>query len=303
MSIAIKEHIIPKIITSTIMGHSGNGLFPLTLLPGYQRLMLVIKQRGVANFTKSSTLERHLGNFRLGNPLTWKYVRRFRHDGMLNAYGLTNRGVAVNAARITSAIQDGFRVIPNFYPQFAKGQNQAITETFQAIEIYSDSLCSFFWALELNLSCPNDKIKIRENMANGLALVKAVRQAYPNLCLIAKISIVHPYEFAQELVRAGADIIHAINTIPYDLVRLKYGPSPLAAVGGGGVSGGPAFPQAFEYNKVLRQRISAPLIMGCGVINLYAARQYFDIGADAVSLCTVCRLNPEEAIKIIEKYV
>ena len=34
----------------------------------------------------------------------------------------------------------------------------------------------------------------------------------------------------------------------------------------------------------------------------YVPMNHMDIGANAVSLCTVCRLYPEDAIKIIEKY-
>lgn len=319
MSITIKGHTISSIVTSTIMGHSGDGMFPLTLIPRYRRLRQIAKQRGVTNITKSSTLRRHIGNFRLFYPWTWKYIQVIRGNGLLNAYGLTGPGVEVNAPKIASACQRGFKVIPNFYPQFAHGQAKAIEETLHAIEIYSHFMGSFFWVLELNFSCPNDKVKIQENMGDAVACVKAVRQAHPKLCLIGKISIVHPHEFAQWLINAGVNIIHAINTIPYDLVYpnnrvrainttlpcdLAYpnSQSPLAAVGGGGVSGGPAFPQAFEYNKALRQQIpNTPIIMGCGVMSLDDAEKYFGIGANAVSICTVLRLDPGEAVKIITK--
>lgn len=302
--IKINGHTISNIVTSTVMGHYGDGMFPLTLLPAYRELMRVVKQNQVTNFTKSSTYKKRAGNFQLYNPLTWKYIQRVgsNSNGLLNAYGLTNQGAEINAKKISSTIaENGLRVIPNFYPQFAVGRDQANAETIRAIEIYAYTLCSWFWALELNLSCPNDKTKIRENMADALACVKAIRQVRPNLCLIAKISIVHPYEFAQKLIDAGVDIIHAINTIPYDLVYPKGPPSPLRAVGGGGVSGGPAFRQALAYNAGLRRLITAPIIMGCGVIGAWDANAYFGIGADAVSICSVCRLNPGEAIRIIKE--
>lgn len=304
MAITIKNHIISNIVISTIMGPSGNGMFPLTLFPAYRKFAQVVRETGLTVLTKSSTYQRHWGNFRPHNPLTWKYIQRVGKDGLLNAYGLTNYGVEVNAGKIASAItENGFDVIPNFYPQFAHRQSQAIAETLKAIEIYTDSLCALLLALELNFSCPNSVEKIRENMRDASACVKAIRQAYPDLCLIAKISIVHPYEFAQELIDAGVDIIHAVNTIPYDLIYRDGPPSPLRDVGGGGVSGGPAFRQAYDYNKGLRQKIpKTPIIMGCGVMDSYDARNYFHIGANAVSLCTVGRLNPEEATKIIERY-
>jgi dihydroorotate dehydrogenase (NAD+) catalytic subunit len=70
-------------------------------------------------------------------------------------------------------------------------------------------------------------------------------------------------------------------------------------VGGGGVSGGPAFEAAFSYNQTLRKKVSLPFIMGCGVKNLEDVRKYLDIGADAVSLCTLALRDPKEAERII----
>lgn len=303
MAITVKNHTIPNIAISTIMGHSGGGMFPFTLSPAYRRLRQVIWETKTVNLAKSSTCEKNLGNFRLFNPFTWKYIQRLEGEGLLNAYGLTNDGVEANAVAIALAQDTGFKVIPNFYPQFSKGRKLAIEETVRAISIYTIKLGRYFWVLELNFSCPNSKEKIKENIQDALACVEAVRWDFPELCLIAKISIVHPYEFAEELVMAGVDIIHAINTIPYELMNPPYGkPSPLQAVGGGGVSGKPAFPQAFGYNHDLRKKISVPIIMGCGVTRLSDAKSFFNIGADAVSLCTVCRLDPREAERIIEEY-
>lgn len=306
-SLLIGGHEISPIVVSTIMGHSGGRVFDIppqitNLFPAYRELRRVIRRTRVTVFTKSSTFQRHTGNFKPLNPLTWKYIQPLDHDGLLNAYGLTNHGVEVNARGIAAACKAGYNVIPNFYPQFIKGQDMALAETLQAITIYLRHLGPYFWALELNFSCPNSAEEIRENMRNALACVIAIRQAHPNLILIAKISIVHPYEFAKDLIDAGVDVIHAINTIPYNMVYPQGPPSPLQAVGGGGVSGGPAFSQALSFNKVLRKRISAPIIMGCGVMDLWDVDTYRRIGANAVSICTVCRLNPRGAVKLIEEY-
>lgn len=300
--ININDHIISNTVISSVMGHAGRGLFPLTLLPSYQRLLQMAWRARTVNFTKSSTYQRHKGNFRWCLPWTWKYVQRLDGDGLLNAYGLTNGGVGVNAPAIALSLKAGYNVIPSFYPQFAHGRSEAIKETLEAIALYSVCLGQGFWALELNFSCPNAQEKIRANVLDALACVAAVRFRHPNLCLIAKVSIVHPHEFAEKLVEAGVNVIHAINTIPFELVYPERR-SPLSRVGGGGVSGGPAFSKALIYNSVLRQRIpNTPLIMGCGAVNLARVQQYFSIGADAVSLCTVCRRNPDEAIRIVNHY-
>lgn len=297
----IGEHQITPIVVSTIMGHSGDGMFPLNLSHAYLSVMEAIRETGTTVLTKSSTYRRRVGNFQMGNPFTWKYIQRFGENGLLNAYGLTNKGVRVNARAIATAVNMGYNVIPNFYPQFAKGQEQAIDETLWAMEIYKLQLGSAFWAMEFNFSCPNAKEAIQKHMADALACVTRVRSEFPELVLIAKISVVHPHEFAQNLVRAGVKIIHGVNSVPYDLIRPKGPPSPLASVGGGGVSGGPAFNRGYQYNRVLRQMIHAPIIMGCGVVDQHDVATYFETGAAAVSICSVVRLNPKEAVKIIKR--
>ncbi len=292
---------ISTVVISTALGPGGRGMFPYTLLPGYRRLLRAVKDTGTAAISKSATRFKRRGNFIPLNPLTWKYIQRLPDTGMLNAYGLTNAGVERCAQDIRASGDLGFKVIPNFYPEFAKGTQTAISETLEAIDFYQKILGPYFWALELNYSCPNSAEAIAENVQQGLRCTQAVKQRHPLLFLIAKISRVHPYEFAQDLERSGVNAIHGINTIPYEILfpQERYSRSPLWQVGGGGVSGGPAFEEAFNYNQTLRKKVSLPLIMGCGVRNQEDVKKYLDIGAAAVSLCTLALRGPKEAERII----
>jgi dihydroorotate dehydrogenase len=295
---------ISTVALSTALGPDGRGIFPYTLLPAYRRLLRAVRSTGATVFTKSATRHPRRGNFIPANPFTWKYIQRLPGLGMLNAYGLTNSGVASCAPDIGAACREGFLVIPNFYPEFGKGADTAIRETLEAIAIYREHLGGAFWALELNFSCPNVPEDIACNVTGGLACVQAVKTAHPHLFLIAKISLLHPYEFAQELERAGVGALHAINTIPYEIVFPpdRYPPSPLADVGGGGVSGGPAFAQAFTYNAGLRPKVRLPLIMGCGITSQDDVQRYLDLGADVVSLCTLALCQPEVAAALVRRF-
>jgi len=295
---------LSPVIISTALGPDGRGIFPYTLLPGYRRLVRAVRETGTAVLAKSATRFKRRGNFVPGNPLTWKYLRRLPDMGLLNAYGLTNAGAAACAPQVRASRELGFKVIPNLYPEFAKGTDIAIQETLEALEIYQQHLGPYFEALELNYSCPNSAEEIKENVAQGLRCSREVRQRFPSLFLIAKISICHPYEFAQELEQTGVNAIHAVNTIPYEIIfpPHRYPPSPLAAVGGGGVSGGPAFAAAYEYNRGLRPKVSLFLIMGCGVTSRRDVQTYFDLGADAVSFCTLALRDWREAAKILASY-
>jgi len=292
---------ISPVVISTALGHDGRGIFPYTLLPDYRRLLAAVRHTGTTVFTKSATRFKRRGNFIPGNPLTWKYIRRLPKLGMLNAYGLTNDGVAACAPDIRRACNQGFKIIPNLYPEFIKGTDIAIKETLEAVEIYREQLGSHFGALELNFSCPNSEEAVAQNVVQGLQCSREVRQRYPDLFFIAKLSICHPYEFAQELERAGVNALHAVNTIPYNIV-FPLQRSPLGEVGGGGVSGGPAFPLAFKYNQELRKKVGLFLIMGCGVTSRDDVRRYFDLGADAVSLCTLVLRRPAKAARIVAEY-
>ncbi len=295
-----QAHHLSRIVISTALGPAGRGIFPYTLWPDYLRFLRAVRATGTTVFTKSATRFRRGGNFRPANPFTWKYIQRLPRMGMLNAYGLTNRGVEALARQIAKSLRRGWRVIPNFYPEFAKGLETAAKETLQAIEIYRQNLGPAFSALELNFSCPNSQEAIRDNIIQGLTLTRRLRECYPNLYLVVKLSVVHPYEFAQELEALGVSALHAVNSIPYELV-FPGRRSPLWQAGGGGVSGGPAFRQACAYNAGLRTYVKVPLIMGGGVTCREDVHRYFDLGADAVSLCTLALRHPREAEAIVRR--
>ena len=291
-------------VISTALGQAGRGLFPYTLLPGYRRLLRAVKETGATVFSKSATRFPRRGNFVPANPLTWKYIRRLPGLGLLNAYGLTNHGAAAGAPEIRRSCELGFHVIPNLYPEFIKGTETAIWETLEALEIYQEALGPHFWAVELNYSCPNSAEEIARNVDQGLQCSREVLQQFPGLFLIAKLSFCHPYEFAQELEKLGVSALHAINTIPYEIIFPpdRYPLSPLWQVGGGGVSGGPAWAAAYDYNRGLRPKVGVFLIMGCGVSSRAQVQRYFDLGADAVSICTLALRDFQEAEKILRSF-
>jgi dihydroorotate dehydrogenase len=292
---------ISTVIISTALGLGGRGIFPYTFLPGYRRLLRAARETGTTIFAKSATRFERKGNFLARNPLTWKYIRRLPGGGMLNAYGLTNLGAEACAREIKAAGEQGFKVIPNFYPEFAKGTDTAIQETLTAIDLYQQVIGPDFWALELNFSCPNSEEAISKNVVQALKCCQEVRGKYPHLFFIPKISICHPYEFAQELEKLGAGAIHAINTIAFGIVY-PLERSPLWRVGGGGVSGGPAFDLAWQYNTELRKKVRLPLIMGCGVRHQEEVQRYLDAGANAVSICTLALRKPGVAAGIIDRF-
>ncbi|MBA3047906.1 hypothetical protein KKC83_00070 [Patescibacteria group bacterium] len=300
-----KDIRISPVVISTIFGHAGNGMFPLVLKPSYRKLLSLAKETKTTILTKSSTRYKKIGNYRPRLPWTWRVIRNFGADGMINAYGLTNNGVLFNAEKIAEALRQGYNVMPNYHPELFKGEDRMQSDIDEAIDIYSNALVHRFKILEINFSCPNIKEDIKENIDMAVQCVKWSKVFAPNLVLIAKISIAHPYELAQELEKAGVDIIHAVNSVPYNVLCPDINKqSPLHKYGGGGVSGGPVNENklVYNYNAGLRLKVNTHLIMGCGINSLYAAKSYKDIGADSISICTVVKRNPKEAEKIILEY-
>ncbi len=131
----LMEKKLSPVVISTALGLGGQGIFPYTLWPAYLRLIKAVRETGAAVLTKSATRHPRQGNFIPANPLTWKYIQRLPGCGMLNAYGLTNKGVEAAAPRIKKACEAGLNVIPNLYPEFAKGTETAVRETLEAAGI------------------------------------------------------------------------------------------------------------------------------------------------------------------------
>jgi len=296
--IKINNRVISTVVVSTILGHYGRGMFPYNIIsPSYRKVRAAIKATKTTILTKSSTLVARQGNYSQWKPWTWGCVRDLPNMGMLNAYGLTNPGVEICAREIMRSIKAGYNVIPNFFPDF---QNTllAAPETELAIMIMQHELKDKLWAIELNFSCPNDKVAIEKNIANSAKLVKRLKKTVPWLVIIAKTSIVHPYEFLQELELAGVDIFHLINSIPYN--ALFENQSPLRHLGGGGVSGGPAFAAALKYVSGARKVIKKDIIAGCGAVTINNFRRYREVGANSVSICAGIVKNTRQMTDLIK---
>lgn len=291
-------HKISNVVIDTIFGIAGNGIFPLKLLPKNQKLLEMAQKTNTTILGKSFTFLKRIGNLVTYLPWTWKYIQLLGNDGMLNACGIANKGAKKEAKKIGKSVKKYKNFIPNFFPDFTKGDDDVWEQTNKTIKALIFRLGELFHALVLNFSCPNTEEDITRIIKSASLLVRKINQKYPWLTIIAKISYVQPLEFAEELEIAGAEIIQAINTIPYSLVFPK-SKSPLAKVGGGGVSGGPIKEISLRYNNVLRKRVRIPIAMGGGIMSLEDCARFEGIGANSLTICTVARRDPETAMDII----
>jgi dihydroorotate dehydrogenase len=301
---------ISTVLISTACGYDGRGIFPYTINRDYGDMIRAANETGTTRISKSMTRHRRSGNFHLWRPWTWKYIQDLGEDGMLNAYGLTNTGAIKYLSQIANAAADGVPIIPSIYPEFDRGREEAKIGVFFIISCYRALMNEKFWAVELNFSCPNTRESIADNVKSALWLVGKIKEIHSELIVIAKISVVHPLEFARQLRESGADVLHAVNTIPYSLLFADE--SPLQKVGGGGVSGGPAFEISFEYNMKVLGYFNGPVILGCGITDDQKLRCYLealecygiprDWRSISLSFCTAALRRPEWVKEVIQDF-
>jgi len=220
---------------------------------------------------------------------------------MWNNYALTNDGVGVIARQIRESRYQGNQPIPNYFPEFDKGEGIAIEEAVDTVYIYWEVLEDMFWAVEFSYSCPNSGEKIEKNIGHAAKCTRIIRDRFPWLYIIIKGSIVHPWEFWQEQEWAGANCFHGVNSVPIGLA-FPDGDNPLGNIEDGAVSGGPVKEKVLAYNAQLGKRFSLPKIFGCGVENVDDVRKYYDIGAYAVSICSLAIRDPNETEKIFREF-
>ncbi len=288
-------NVISNIVVSTIL-EFGTGMFPYVLWVPYLRLMHTVRN-GTTQLTKSFTAFPYKGNYIKYKPWTWKYIRKIPGNGLANNYKHTNPGATVCAKKIKRAYELGFKsIIPNYYPDFSKPDEQVIGETTDVIRTLTHDLGPLFLALELKIFCPNIKQDINQNIKSSVRLVSEIRKLFPNLFLIIKVNHNHPYEFSEEMETLGVGAIHAINSIDYETVFGSVNPFGFEDCA---VSGGPINGLSIKYNTELRKRIRISILMGGGVMSIDDVREYQNIGADSVVICTMITRNISEAIKVI----
>lgn len=164
--------------------------------------------------------------------------------------------------------------------------------------------------IQLNLSCPNVGLDPSSLVTDAVAQVESLaRLARP---LFLKVNVLFPVEAALELSRhPHVDGLIVSNTIPWgklpDRIDWKglFGSdvSPLAHIGGGGLSGSPLRPLVAEWIRSARRAgVRAKIIGGGGILSLVDAFDIIHSGANAIELGSISMLRPWRIRRIV-RYV
>ncbi|MBC7246651.1 MAG: dihydroorotate dehydrogenase [Actinobacteria bacterium] len=237
--------------------------------------------------TKAVTLAPCAGN---PPPRVWETP-----SGMLNAIGLENKGLERFLAEDLpwlNAMQ-----VP-VWVNVAGFTREEYVEVSR--EVSRSGLAS---ALELNISCPNVKkggLHFSAEKGEAARLVSEVKEV-SEIPVYVKLS---PNTgdiagFAGAMVRAGADGISLINTIPAMAVDVETARPRLGNVTGG-LSGPAVHPVAVRMVWEVAQAVDVPIIGMGGIWSWMDAAEMLMVGADAVAVGTLNFRDPAAALGVVE---
>jgi len=163
-------------------------------------------------------------------------------------------------------------------------------------------------ALEVNVSCPNvthGGMAFGTNPKQTDRVVRSVRESAPDKFIIVKLTPVAGIQIvkvAEAAVKAGADAISAINTLPGMAIDV-YTRKPKIGRGFGGMSGPAIHPHAVKVVYDLAQAdLGIPIIGIGGISDGESAMQAILAGASAVQVGTALFRN-EKAMSEIHNFL
>ena len=248
-----------------------------------------------AVITKTITLHPQLGN---APPRTVETP-----SGMLNAIGLQNVG-------IEQFLYDTFPKLKKltYAPVIVSIGGKTVQEFINLTEILNN--VKEIAAIEVNISCPNIKMKNGCMFAQDAKSTHEVTKKVSSLAkhpVIVKLSpnVTDIGEIAKAAEEGGADVISLVNTFSGMLIDIDSRRPKLANVTGG-LSGPAIKPLALKLVWEAANSVKIPVIGMGGIMNYQDALEYMIAGASAVVIGTANFIDPQtykKVIKGIEQYM
>lgn len=235
---------------------------------------------------KTLTLKPRRGNLRWYNP---HGCIRLIPGGTLNSVSLTNPGLDWWCRTI------GPRINSNVAPVMGSILGEPAELAVMAARLNNFDLVG----LEVNASCPNtgdDLLKNTDKSIESCEVVKA-KTRFP---IVLKLSVVHD---VHSIVREVTGLVEAfsINSVPWSVV-FPGKRSPLAKLGGGGVSGKVAQPFTWRLVKELVEMTDIPVI-GPSVWGFEDIAALRALGAQAIAFGAVFLRYPWRPTRFIRRDV
>lgn len=249
--------------------------------------------------TKTLTRRPRRGNLRWTHP--WSVVKGISPspasltpdkvgEGIVNAIGLTNRGIEWWIKKVAPRIPPHYKTVVSIEAEEEK-------ETVEMIQMLSAQ--KKIVGIELNLSCPNTPTADQRSIEKILSICRKASE-YSPFPLIAKLSYTHPYSFIAKSLEGSNVQAISINSIPWQAL-FPDRPSPLARFGGGGVSGKIIQPTTWKMVEEIAKTSKIPVI-GPSVWDYEDIQKIFDRGAKAVSFGSIFVSYPWRPTSFVKRW-
>lgn len=271
--------------------------------------------RGMTFVAKTATLLSRPGNMALTrhftprSPLPNCIKVQFWRGQMLNSVGLSNPGLAGLLG--TGLWQQ--RTEPFFISLMSLQDHPLRRQTELRLMVDLLEFCRHDfqapYGLQLNLSCPNTGHDPRDLIREATISLEVASRL--NVPLMPKFSIASaPIRAILELEKHPAcDAICVSNTIPFGWAGLDWKKiwgvrtSPLAHLGGGGLSGKALCPLVCAWIRELREAgFTKPINGGGGIFSIRNVDRYRQAGASSIFIGSLAALRPWRVQDII-RYV
>lgn len=272
---------------------------------------------------KTTTWAPRTGNMRLKSDYTPqelfpKCIKVYPFKGfMINAVNLSGPGFKELLATRKWQIIERYAFGISFMPVGDTPQEMIMeTKNFRdelIRDMYQRCFHSPIW-IQVNISCPNTKQDhkiLTSHTAEILGLLQILRTEL-NMVIDLKINLLMPDEVIEEIWRKKlCDLITISNTIKYGTTGLGIPwnklfwwrkSSPLASLGGGGLSGKPLFESVCRKIMQIRKTgISMPIKASGGIFSVKDVRTIKACGADAIEFATVISLRPWRVAEMVKE--
>ena len=266
----------PTALASGILGYTGDSM------------QFIAKSGAGAVVTKSVGVEPNIGYL---NPTVVQ-----AKAGLINAMGLPNPGINDYSEEITYA--KTVLQVPLIVSVFGYAAEEYVKVAKKAIEAGAD-------AVELNVSCPHVRFTGSEIGQNPKLLAEVISQVKAEVkkTVIVKLSpnVTDIVELAKVAVKAGADVLTAVNTLRALAIDVET-QTPVLSNIRGGLSGPAIKPVALRCVYDIFEALPETPVIGCGgVTDWRDAVEFFLAGASAVQVGTAVATEEPKVFEDINK--
>lgn len=273
---------------------------------------------GATFISKTSTLYQRAGNMPLTVELQPKQlmpscIKVYPFRGVvLNSVGLSGPGIKAlleldKWQRLRKPFLLSFMAV-DATPEKREEEVKIFTDLLgQAMADFSTQV-----GLEINISCPNTQHNPSELIREAVSQLEIASKL--GIPLVIKLNILASSDAVKEICNSGlCDAIECSNTIPWGQIPeviswhdlFDTTTSPLAHLGGGGLSGWPLIEIVADWIKRVRDvGIALPIIAGGGIGCRWSYEQdilaYKKAGADGIAIGTAMMLRPWRIRRIVD---